>query len=289
MVGLDAEIRGARMAQGQFTALTGSLSGSRAAAYTGMARNLSIAYGAGSYLVVWSATGRFSQTEVWGAVLPSSGSSGAAAPFAIGAEHSALRPAVAFSGTGFLVTWLAYDRGEVRARRVSARGALEGQELVLHTARGETRPALAFDGSAFIVAWEKAGGGALEATAVSPLGGKGGLVEIAAEPFTGAVAGYTGSITLAGGPRGESLLAYSRFDEQHEHTVRVRASRLTSSSAPPDAGPGGMDGGSEEPDASDSGCGCSSSSGTLLFGAALLVWLAALSTRGAASRKKSSR
>jgi hypothetical protein len=155
--GAASDIRGARISS------AGAVldpSGVAISGAPGAQLNPALAFGGSSALVVWEDYRAGPSADLYGARVTETGvllDPGGIA-IATGAD-SQWNGAAAFDGASFLVAWEAYAAGagsDVRARRVSAAGALlgSGPIAVAAGAGGQGRPALAFDGANYLAAWQ---------------------------------------------------------------------------------------------------------------------------------------
>lgn len=269
------ELLGARLSGNTVEPLSGSISEQATVGFTSSAsRDVTVSYGAGSYLVAWVDT-RKGGTNIWGARVSATSGAVEKAPFYISLNPTTGQPVSAFDGTGFLVLWVGGDSGKsFGAQRLSATGALEGSSLALgNGTRPLVPPALTFDGSDFVVAWEVPYQHTLQSLSFSSSGATTGTETI--NPAPGSWLDTYKGIAVATGPARQSLLVYTRYDPQPVNAYRLGARMLANAgpSQVPDAGT------PQEPEKPASGCGCTSASGGLWFMAALLVWAGALGSR----------
>lgn len=270
------ELFGARISGGTVTPLSGSLSGQASVPYVyEHARNLTVSYGGGSYLVAW-VDNRKGGSNIWGARVSATSGAVETAPFYISLNPECRQPVSAFDGTGFIVLWLGGTSGKsFGAQRLGATGTLEGSSLALGDGtRPMAPPALTFDGSDFVVAWEVPSQHILQSQSFSSLGESTGFERL--DPAPGSWLDTYKGLALATGPARQSLLVYTRYDSQPTNAFRLGARMLNNSgpSSVPDAGtPTG------EPEKPASGCGCTSASGGLWLFGALLAWAGALGSR----------
>ena len=114
-----------------------------------------VAYGGGTYLVVWRRMSG-SAGHIYGARVSAAGKVLGAA-FAIDTSNTSTSGlTVASDGKDFLVAWQAttWSKYLIRARRVSNAGVVQGAVFALARGKGMTfHPALAFDGTAYLALW----------------------------------------------------------------------------------------------------------------------------------------
>lgn len=113
-----------------------------------------VAYGSGNYLVVWRDQRAFGGGDIYAARVTAAGA--ILDPTGIlvaGTTNDEMEPAVAWSGTQWMVAWKsAFNGGSIRAARVSSAGVtLDPSGLTI--GNSVYAPAVAWSGQSFVVGW----------------------------------------------------------------------------------------------------------------------------------------
>ncbi|MCO5169720.1 MAG: hypothetical protein M9894_25560 [Planctomycetes bacterium] len=143
-----------------------------------------VAFGGGSFLVVWQDLRGGATYDVFGARVSGAGAVLDPAGIAISAASGdQVEPVVAYGSSSFLVAWSDSRAGsaDIFAARVSKNGGLldgpasSGGIVVSGAPGNQSRPAIAFNGSGYFVVWEdrRAGAGDIYGTPVNTNGAVG--------------------------------------------------------------------------------------------------------------------
>jgi hypothetical protein len=139
-----------------------------------------VAFGGGSYLVVWQDFRSDAAGDVYGARVTPAGVAGAVLPISTAPARQAA-PSVAFDGARFLVLWddqRASNTSDIYAAFVTSNGTLVGDPstggIPISTALDiQQTPVAAFDGTNYLIAWSdrRTGSFDIRAAQLTPAGG----------------------------------------------------------------------------------------------------------------------
>ncbi|MBI3182652.1 MAG: OmpA family protein [Myxococcales bacterium] len=164
-----------------------------------------VAFGGGTYLVVWEDLRGGVDTDVYGARVTTAGAVSDATGIAISTAASyQFEPSVAFGAGNFFVAWydlrnFAITNSDIYGSRVSTAGSVLNPAglLISNAANAQIEPDVAFDNTNFLVVWEDLRGGATTDIYGARVSGAGALLDAAGV-----------SISLAAGDQSSPSVAF---------------------------------------------------------------------------------
>ncbi len=200
-----------------------------------------VAYGAGSYLVVWQdyRNSTASSWDIYGARVSSSGTlldpKGVPISTAVNNQYA---PTLAHDSTNFLVAWQDYRNTaagtswDIYGARVSSAGNLLGSSTtgtaISVSGGDQLRPRAASAKSSFLVAWEDYRGGKYNPDIYGTLVSSAGAVQSKLGEVLSASAGYEISPAVASPGQGKYMLTYARFSSAAgDGAFRIRGRLVT--------------------------------------------------------------